>query len=111
MGTGESVTEALRDYEAKLRGDGIYTDFTNAGEGKDIQGTVLRIAAEVTSETTVYKIILAEHKDMIFAAPYSLSEELALTQVGDKVSITYSVSGSSAQIVIKFDNLEFSQVA
>ena len=111
VGTGESVTEALRDYEAKLRGDGIYTDFTNAGEGKDIQGTVLRIAAEVTSETTVYKIILAEHKDMIFAAPYSLSEELALTQVGDKVSITYSVSGSSAQIVIKFDNLEFSQVA
>lgn len=109
VGTGESVTEALRDYEAKLRGDGIYTDFTNAGEGKDIQGTVLRIAAEVTSETTVYKIILAEHKDMIFAAPYSLSEELALTQVGDKVSITYSVSGSSAQIVIKFDNLEFSQ--
>ncbi len=111
VGTGESVTEALRDYEAKLRGDGIYTDFTNAGEGKDIQGTVLRIAAEVTSETTVYKIILAEHKDMIFAAPYSLSEELALTQVGDKVSITYSVSGSSAQIVIKFDNLEFSQAA
>lgn len=109
VGTGETVTDALRDYESKLRGDGIYSDFTVGAEEKTASGTVLRIAAEVRSNNTVYKIILAEHQDKIFMATYDISEELALTQVGDKVKLSYTGASSLAQMVTQFDNEEFTQ--
>ena len=46
VGTGESVSDALRDYESKLVSDGVTTISNLSGETKAAEGVILRIASE-----------------------------------------------------------------
>lgn len=109
VGTGESVSAALRDYGNKLRSDGV-TTIGNLGEnGLSLEGTVLRIADEYVGGNTVYKFILKEKPDILFIAESTTGVELALTQEGDKVSISYALSADGSANVASFDNLNFTQ--
>ena len=112
VGTGESMSTALRDYEDKLLDDGL-ADNTFAsgstGESVSVTGTVQRVAGELNNGSTVYYLILTEEPQRIFAASSSLSPELALTQPGDQVTLSYLSSAAAAQEVTAFDNLLFSQ--
>lgn len=107
VGTGETVTNALRNFRQVMNqsGEGIVTGDTV----EKVSGTILRIASENAGDGLVYKIILEEKKDIIFTFSYELSNELALTVPGDKVSIDYLTAGSGMGIGSMFDNLEFKQ--
>lgn len=114
VGTGESMSTALRDYEDKLRDDGLADDtFTSGASGEELSvtGTVQRIAGEIKDGSTLYYLILREEPQKIFSASASLNPELALTQPGDSVALIYESSSAAAQDVLSFDNLQLGQTS
>ena len=111
VGTGESVSAALRDYGNKLRSDGVNTIGNLGEESMTIEGTILRIAGEYSGGNTVYKFLLEEEPSILFIAESTTGLELALTETGDKVSLTYNLSSDGSANVVSFDNLGFTQSA
>ena len=111
VGTGESVSAALRDYGSKLRSDGVTTIGNLGGESLSIEGTILRIAGEYSGGNTIYKFLLEEQPNILFVAESSAGQELALTEPGDRVSLTYNLSSDGTANVASFDNLGFTQSA
>lgn len=106
VGTGETIDSALRDFN-QVRGSsgGALT----SQPSDKITGEVLRIASESIGESVTYKIILKNSPTRIFTVSYDLSNELALTQVGDRISMDYMDSETGICTVTGFDNLEFEQ--
>lgn len=111
VGTGESVSDALRDYESKLVSDGVTTISNLSGETKAVEGVILRIASEYSDGRTIYKFLLESPQDILFTAQAPVSPELALTQPGDRVSVSYLLSSNGIADADSFDNLEFTQQA
>ena len=111
VGTGESVSDALRDYESKLVSDGVTTISNLSGETKAVEGVILRIASEYSDGRTIYKFLLESPQDILVTAQASVSPELALTQPGDRVSVSYLLSSNGIADADSFDNLEFTQQA
>lgn len=109
VGTGETMAAALRDYEEALKNDKVQAEFQDPAQLKTVTGTVLRIASEVNGGTTEYKLILSEEQSLLFLADSVISDELALTQPEDRVSITYQDNEGGIKTVDSFDNLMFSQ--
>lgn len=107
VGTGETISDAIRNFRQVLRGSSA--DIVAGGNEDTITDTVLRIEQEIVSGSTVYKIILTSNPNYIFVANYDISEELALTQVGDTVSIEYTKLKSGIMPCSSFDNKNFSQ--
>lgn len=111
VGVGESVTDAKLSYEKGLRQNpGANTD-VKEGENKTITGKVLRIAQEVVSGQTLYRFILENKTDMMFNAQSTISDEIAITQIGDEVTISYREGAAIISEVTEFDNLTFTQGA
>ncbi len=111
VGTGESVSAALRDYGNKLRSDGVTTIGNLGEENEEITGTIERISGEYSGGNTVYKFLLSENQEILFIAESTTGLELALTQPGDRVRVTYALSSDGTANVVSFDNLAFSQKA
>ncbi|MBS6642616.1 MAG: hypothetical protein KH366_03450 [Clostridiaceae bacterium] len=107
VGTGETVNSALRNFRQVVNNssDGIVT----GEDAETVTGTILRIASEPLGDGLTYKMILEEEKDRIFICAYDLSNELALTEPGDKVKLECLPSGDGICTVMTFDNLEFEQ--
>ena len=107
VGTGETIDSALRNYRQV---QGTVNSNISAGQATTTaKGTVLRIASETMENTITYKIILEEQKDHIFTVSYELSNELALTQPGDRVAMDYMEDQTGVCSAFSFDNLEFKQ--
>lgn len=106
VGTGETIDSALRDFH-QVRGSsgGIVTGQTS----DETTGEVLRIASESVGDILTYKIILKSQPSRIFTVSYELSNELALTQPGDEVSVRFIDSENGICTATGFDNLEFEQ--
>lgn len=111
VGTGESVSAAMRDYENKLRSDGVTTIGKLGGVVEQLEGTVLRISGEYSGGNTIYKFLLSEKPDILFIAESTAGAELALTQPNDKIQVEYSLSSDGTAEVTSFDNLMFTQKA
>ncbi len=111
VGNGETMEAALDSYRANLRHAGASgTPAEDLLEEKEeITGTVLRIASEMTSEDTVYKIILSEQPKKIYQVSYTVSDELALTREGDRIQLTFPKTEDAIVTASGFDNLEFTQ--
>lgn len=111
VGTGESVSAAMRDYENKLRSDGVTTIGKLGGVVEQLEGTILRISGEYSGGNTVYKFLLSEKPNILFIAEPTAGAELALTQPNDKIQVEYSLSSDGTAEVTSFDNLLFTQKA
>lgn len=111
VGTGESVSAAMRDYENKLRSDGVTTIGKLGGVVEQLEGTILRISGEYSGGNTVYKFLLSEKPNILFIAESTAGAELALTQPNDKIQVEYSLSSDGTAEVTFFDNLLFTQKA
>ena len=107
VGTGETIDSSLRNFR-QVRGNAGVNITTGQTLSKE-EGTVLRIASETIDNTVTYKLILEEKQDYIFTVSYDLSNELALTQPGDKVALEYMDDPSGICSASSFDNLEFDQ--
>lgn len=107
VGTGETVSDALRNYRQVMNSSG--DSITSGKTAETVSGTILRIAGESVGESLTYKIIMEEDQKRLFMVSYDLSNELALTGAGDRVKMEYLDSGDGNCIVTSFDNLEFVQ--
>ena len=107
VGTGETIDSALRNFRQV---QGTANSNISTGQATSaIKGTVLRIASETIDDTITYKVILEEQKDHIFTVSYELSNELALTQPGDRVSMDYMEDSSGVCAAFSFDKVQFTR--
>ncbi len=108
--TGQTIVkptkaEALLAYKQYLGTGIIDATPTQAAASRSLSGKVTRCgAATVTGNTLFYLSI--EGSDRIFTASAAVSPEVALTKVGDRVSITYLDTTESTVPLSEFDNLE-----
>ena len=109
VGTGETISAALRNFRQVTHSNNTTID--TGSDQVELTGTVARIAPESLGDTITYKFILEETPHLLFTAAYDLSNELALTQVGDRVAITYTLNESGVCPATAFDNLAFTQSA
>jgi hypothetical protein len=109
VGTGDTVQNALDNYNSYLNNRSGSSSIDTSGKKLVVAGTVSRIASEINNGDTIYKLILTEQPDKIFTAVSNISNMLALTKEGDKVSITYIDTTNKVIEISKFDNTTISQ--
>lgn len=106
VGNGETISAALDSYRQGLANEELGSAGATADpeEQVEVQGTVLRIASEIMDGETSYKMLLEEYPDRIYTLSAALSEELALTQPGDRVTL---MAGDTQPVAraSEFDNL------
>ena len=107
VGVGDTINSALRDYNNILSESNSFVP--EGGDEETKTGTILRIADENLDTGLFYKFMIAEQPDKIYIVSAELSQELALTEVGDEVSITHYTTESGIIVLTEFDNLEFAQ--
>ena len=107
VGTGELMSEAIRDYQKALRNNGMNLGLSseNSEIKHDFEGIVSRISSEITNDGTVYKFMIDHANEAIFIAEAPLSDALALTKVGDSVRFDFQESDSPVKSVTSFANL------
>lgn len=107
VGVGETIGDAERDYMRALQssGDNTIRPGDTTTEEQTLEGTVLRIAQEQSDGDTRYKFLLDTGDGVIFVSAAKVSDELALTQAGDRVKVTFSGPADAVTTVTAFDNL------
>ena len=111
VGVGDTMEDAFQNYQSALRQSGVSSDvIQTGGEEKTSSGTVLRIKGQFDGNETVYFLILEEMQNKIFTVTSSVSDEIVLTQPGDRISVRYyEAEGQPVLSALEFDNLMFSQ--
>lgn len=107
LGIGENKNEALRNYKEALESKGNDLVIDNSADGikdNNVEGTVTRISPDVRSGNTSYFITIDSKTDVIFKETSKLSNQLPLTQVGDKVSISYEKAEDGIADMTRFEN-------
>jgi hypothetical protein len=108
VGVGESVSDALLSYNQATRGSGDILEDEPNHKLTNITDAVDRIAIERTNQTTVYKIILKNHKDKMFVFSYDISNELAITKENDNVTVSYYETNDKVIDGREFNNNNYS---
>lgn len=111
VGVGQTINDALRDYNQVLRNDSSSNVFEKSGSTENVEGKILRIAPEQAGSAVIYKFILDTRQDAIFIADSTLSDELAITLPGDSVAVQFTDTGEDILEVAAFDNGTFQQKA
>ncbi|WP_392486851.1 cell shape-determining protein [Haloimpatiens sp. FM7315] len=111
VGTGESISECKSNYIRVLQSKGNTTNLVSTGNLNEIKGTILRINSSIINGSSFYTFVLKEHPKEIFQAPLSISNELPITQINDKITIKYNDTKQKQSFIncLDFDNLEFAQ--
>ena len=103
VGTGETIDQAMNDYQKALRNDSS----VDIGLGSDIinkSGKVLRIASEFNGSATTYKIILENDSNKIYLVDSNISDQLALTLAGDNIEVSFYETESNSIVCSSFEN-------
>ncbi|KOR24802.1 hypothetical protein [Clostridium sp. L74] len=109
IGTGENITECKSNYIKNLASKGNLISVGSTGKEENVTDTIERISSYVVGNSTIYTFILKEHKDKIFNAGISISNELPITKEGDKVNIRYVDTKQDTINITSFDNMIFEQ--
>ena len=104
IGLGETKSDAYKNYKDILESEGNDLQITKEEDLENIEGTVSRINQDVKSGNTNYYITLKDNSELIFTGTSKVSNELPLTMVGDKVSISYEKTDSNVISISEFDN-------
>lgn len=111
VGVGETVSEARLSYEKAIQASPGNVGVGNVEtEKKDITGTVKRIGSEYTGTFTAYYVVVEGYPQYLFSIQGSISDELAVTREGDRVTVSFYENESGGTLDgVGFDNLEFKQ--
>ncbi len=105
VGSGKTTEVALRSYNQVLRGRGNSVAISDIEDYQTISGTVARVQQEVTNETVTYYFLLQENPDQIFAVPSDLAPFVRMTQVTDKLELSFQSVDNAVVDVLTFDNM------
>lgn len=111
VGTGENITECKSNYIRVLQSKGNNTNIVSTGNANKLDGTVLRINSCTINGSSFYTFVLKEYPQKLFQASLTISNELPITQIGDKVSVKYNDMKQEQNLIncLDFDNKEFVQ--
>ncbi|MGX4599874.1 hypothetical protein [Faecalimicrobium sp. JNUCC 81] len=110
LGLGETKEEALRSYREALSSKGNSIKLEDDTTTQDLEGTVVRISPDVKSGNTYYYMTVNSNENIIFNATSKISTEIPLTNVGDKVKISFQKGEKGLVDIIKFDNLNIGNI-
>ena len=105
LGLGETKEDALRSYREALSSKGNSIKIENDETQQTTEGTVTRINQEVENGNTFYYLTIDSDTSKIFRVTSKTSSELPLTQVGDKVKLSYQKGEKGLVDITEFDNL------
>ena len=110
LGLGETKEEALRSYREALSSKGNSIKLEDDTTTQDLEGTVVRISPDVKSGNTYYYMTVNSNENIIFNATSKISTEIPLTNVGDKVKISFQKGEKGLVDIIEFDNLNIGNI-
>lgn len=103
VGVGDSLQSTLNKYLEGLTNTNISLEGSSSEE--TLEGEVERIGLVVKDGTSIYDVKLKEN-DHIFSVSTETSREVALTSVGDKVSVKYIKVGEGRFVLTNsFENI------
>ncbi|ERJ11185.1 hypothetical protein [Haloplasma contractile] len=102
VGIGKNLEDAQRDYLKTLGQANV--DPNESGELKEITGNILIKEKVNVDGTTYYYIVLNNLENIVFTAPYTISYELPLSKVGERVTISYFDTDNTSYNIEEFDN-------
>lgn len=103
---GGTLTEAIREYQKILSETGNTAVAPEAKHDvKELSGTVLRFAAENKQDGTIYYLYLDSAPTNIFTAGSEIDATLPITNIGDRVAITFLDSGEDVRPLNTFENI------
>jgi hypothetical protein len=111
VAVGETLPEALREYQKLLAGAGDKVAFEKTHGSQTIEGRVSRFASDTSESGTVYYLLLEGTPHLFTGGTVELSPKLPVTNVGDWVTITYVPSGEDVEPMSSFDNTSIQLVA
>lgn len=110
LGLGETKEEALRSYREVLSSKGNNIKLEDDTTTQEIEGTVVRISPDVKSGDTYYYMTIDSSENIIFNATSKLSTEIPLTNVGDKVKVSFQKGEKGLVDIMEFDNLNIGNI-
>ena len=105
LGLGETKEDALRNYREALSSKGNSIKIENDETQQTTEGAVTRINQEVENGNTFYYLTIDSDNSKIFRATSKVSSKLPLTQIGDKVKLSYQKGEKGLVDITEFDNL------
>lgn len=87
VGVGDSVGAAQDSYVSQLKSS---ASASNSETTKEATGKITAVSSAVVDSNTNYYIKLDSDPSVIYVTPISLDPHLALVQVGDSITITYT---------------------
>lgn len=99
---GATLAEALTKFQQLLTSGGSAVPTADANM-REVEFIVSRVQQVTESGSSLF-FIFGDEVDLIFTANRTVSSKVPLTQVGDKVSVTYLDTGDPVVPVKEFDN-------
>ena len=104
VGAGKTTEAALRNYNQALRGRGNHIAIGDVENQVELEGDVIRVQQETIDQTVTYYFLLRQVPDQIFATPSDIAPMVRMTEMGDKIRLTYQDDGASIVNVLGFEN-------
>lgn len=109
LGLGETKEEALRNYRDSLESQGNNVNLENDTTREEVEGTITRINSDVKNGNTSYYLTINSKNEAIFKGSSKVSNELTLSQIGDKVKIAFQKGEQNLVDIIEFNNLNIGE--
>lgn len=104
---GNDVADALRNYRSALLSNGFSAAPSAQADLRTLTNVrVSRMGVEPSGDNTLYYLYFLEEPTKAFTAPSGISAELPLTQVGDRVSVSFVETQEAQAPMDSFDNKE-----
>ena len=107
VGVGNDIKESLRAYKSAINSKGNALAPSSMVKNYEIETTVSRISIDNRNGNTYYYMILKNHENKVFVGTSLISNELPITEVNDKIKVSYDDGANEVVDIVKFDNLDF----
>jgi len=105
VGIGENIMDAIRNYKSALNSKGDIAAPSSDNKKSVLTGTISRIGEDMKQEQFYYYIILEEMPNTLFISTSTISTELPVTEIKDKIRISYEAGNEGEIFIESFDNL------
>lgn len=104
VGTGNTMREALTAYKTALNSSGNKLNIDSKSAKKVIESIVERIQTDVKNGNSFYYFTVKDYPN-IFVGSSQISNQLPITEVGDKIKISFDIDNEEIIDVSTFENL------
>ena len=104
VGTGNTMREALTAYKTALNSSGNKLNIDSKSAKKVIESIVERIQTDVKNGNSFYYFTVKDYPS-IFVGSSQISNQLPITEVGDKIKISFDIDNEEIIDVSTFENL------